>query len=211
MVFPKNRKFKKMPKNTTLASPDRLKVLLSEAEKELSEIQPQIEQLEAQLEQLQDLKRSKQRLLTLKMSLTAMLDGIDKDTKQQAILEAIGSDDTQSNSGISDKEAYTFLSAQKTFHPDAAIEQVSSVLKQRESLNFEMFKAVALLGGKATSQEVKDYLIQNQIKQPQTGEGFETVSLAEISSRLNYLIRKNVLKSAERGVVYTPLGWSDPN
>ena len=193
-----------------LGSPDRLKILLTEAELELNSLQPQIDELEAHIEQLQELKRSKQRLLTLKMSLTAMLEGIDRDTRQQAIVDAIGTDPADQKGSINDAEALGFLTAQKTFHPETALEQVSTILKQRDSLNYEMFKAVCLLGGKASSQEIKDYLIQNQIKQPQTGEGFEKVALAEISSRVNYLVRKNVLKPAERGIVYTPLGWIDP-
>ena len=44
-------------------------------------------------------------------------------------------------------------------------------------------------------------------EKPQTGEGFEAMSLSEISSRANYLIRKGILNPHQRGVFYTHLGW----
>ncbi len=190
-----------------LASTERLEALLQEAENELSALQPRIDELEAQIQELKKLKLEKQRLLTLKMSLSALLES---STKDNAL------DDTTSyelaNSASHETKLYDFneLSTLKTFHPEAAFKQVDQILKQKNSLNYEMFKAVVFNGGKASTEQIKAYLVECGARQPQTGEGFEEVPLTEISSRANYLVRKGILRPMDRGMFYATLGWLDP-
>lgn len=191
----------------TLSSPERLQTLLTEAEEELSAIQPEIEALEEQIATLKELKLKKQRLLTLKMSLSAMLESFKKDE----VLEDNASG-LPAILSISETKLYDYkeLSTLKTFHPDEALKQVDQFLKQKGSLNYDLYKAVVFQGGKANTEEIRNYLVSAGITQPQTGESFEKVPLTEISSRINYLVRKGVLAPAERGSFFTTLGWCDP-
>ncbi len=192
----------------TLASPERLDELLKQAENELFEIQPKIEKLEEVVSELRELKMTKQRLLTLKMSLSALIETIGKDKVQF--------DNENKDSIFGDKLStkvlnYNELSTLKMFHPDEAFKEVDKILKQKQSLNYEMFKAVIFNGGKASTEEIKQYLVESGIQQPQTGEGFEDVPLTEISSRANYLVRKGILQPVGRGEFYSTLGWIEPS
>ncbi len=193
-----------MAGEATLVSSEQLQALLGQAEEELQEIQPNIEQLEQQIQQLQELKQRKQRLLTFKMSISTLLDNIHQDN-------ALGQGAIVSSRLVQEQENdfldFETLSSSKTFHPEEALNRVQHILKQKSSLNYEMFKAVVFLGGKASTEEIKTYLVEGGIRQPQTGESFEAVPLTEISSRVNYLVRKGILKPLERGLFYTPLGW----
>lgn len=191
----------------TLASPERLGELLKQTEKELSELQPRIEELEAAVQELRELKLAKQRLLTLKMSLSTLLDNITSDMSVEKSHRENGEDHPELETKV-----FTFeeLSALKSFHPDVAFKQVDAYLKQKNSTNYEMFKAVVFNGGKASTEEIKQFLVESGTRQPQTGEGFEDVPLTEISSRANYLVRKGVLRSMGRGTFYSALGWVDP-
>jgi chromosome segregation ATPase len=192
----------------TLASPERLQALLDEAEQQLSQIQPEIDGIEAQLERLKELKQTRQRLLTLKLSLSAMIAGLNN---SEAYASDVASEVQAVNTRLRDESlSFEHLQATKTFHPETALSQVVQWLKQKDSLNYEMFRAVVLNGGTATTQEIKDYMVERGLKQPQTGESFESVGLTEISSRANYLVRKGLLKTLERGCFYTHLGWIDP-
>ncbi len=193
---------------SNLASTERLNELLEETEKELAEIQPRIDELEQQMQELRELKAVKQRLLTLKMSLSAILD-----TDHQQQLKRYDDAECRFDYAQNETKLYDYkeLSALKTFHPDYAFEEVDKVLKQKNSLNYDMFKAVVFNGGKASTEEIKAYLVQCGVKQPQTGEPFDEVPLTEISSRINYLVRKGILQPLERGSFYTTLGWVDPD
>jgi len=190
----------------TLASPEKLEGLLNQTESELKELQPKIDKLEKSLLELRELKLVKQRLLTLKMSLSTILENIDKDKVKEENAEFL-----EANLAQTEAKLFNFsgLSASKSFYPDKALQDVDRILKQRNSLNYEMFKAVVFNGGKATTEEIKRYLVEAGLKQPQSGEGFDAVPLTEISSRANYLVRKGILQPLERGAFYSTLGWSD--
>jgi hypothetical protein len=191
----------------TLSNPERLKELLRETECELSQIQPKIEELEAAVQELRELKLTKQRLLTLKMSLSTMIDNVAEDHVQEKFADTYtGKTDFDETKVFN----YSELSTLKSFHPDEAFKQVDKVLKQKNSLNYEMFKAVVFSGGKASTEEIKAFLVESGARQPQTGEGFENVPLTEISSRANYLVRKGILQPMGRGNFYSALGWVDP-
>ena len=61
--------------------------------------------------------------------------------------------------------------------------------------------------GIATTEQIKSYLIENNIQQPKTGKTFDDVELKEISSRTHYLVRKNVLDTTEPGIFKSVPGW----
>ncbi len=191
----------------TLASPERIKILLEEAEEELVKIQPRIDELEQMAQELRELKQVKQHLITLKISLSTLIDTI---TQPNVEVDLVGAG-LEDFAGLNfNNTSFKELSALKTFRPDEAFHQADKILKQKQSLNYEMFKAVVFKGGKASTEEIKAYLVECDAKQPQTGEGFENVSLSEISSRANYLVRKGILHPSGRGSFYSTLGWVDP-
>jgi hypothetical protein len=192
---------------TTLASPQRLQELLNETEEELKQIQPRIEDLEKQVLELRELKQIKQRLLTLKMSLTTLLDNINKDEVKPEELNYLSE-----NEVLKETELFNFseLSASKKFRPDEAFKQAEKILKQKNSLNYEMFKAIVFKGGHASTEDIKAFLVESGATQPQTGEDFANVPLTEISSRINYLVRKGIVRPAERGSFYATVGWVEP-
>lgn len=190
-----------------LAQPEQLQALLNQAENELGQIQPRINELEDLAQELRELKLAKQRLLTLKMSLAALLD---QGTIQNNALDYSRYTDDELAKLENKLLPFNELSALKIFHPDDALNEVQYILKQKQSLNVDMFKAVVFHGGKATTEEIKAFLVECGAKQPQTGESFENVPLTEISSRVNYLVRKGILHPADRGLFYTHLGWKDP-
>ena len=94
------------------------------------------------------------------------------------------------------------------FIPDVAISEVKKYLRTKNNLNYEIYKAVVFNSGEVTTEELKTYLVENNIKQPKTGKGFKDVELKEISSRVNYLVRKGVLSSPSAGSFRTVFGWS---
>jgi hypothetical protein len=183
-----------------LASPERILQLLEEVELELSVITPEIEILEEQIKALNEMRQSRQRLLTLKLSLKALLDTDFELSSKQF---------TPQESDQYEMQLLTYeeLCQQKSFVPDEAMLQIEKYLKQKSSLNYEMFKAIVYQGGCASTEEIKQFLIQHDVRQPQNGESFETIALTDISSRINYLVRKNIVKATERGRFYSLLGW----
>lgn len=191
----------------SLVSQERLHLLFQEAENQLEQLQPRIDELENMVQELRELKQTKQRLLTLKMSLMTLIDTSKND-------DILLSNTNLTTDSFQDVETKLFnfneLSAIKMFHPDVAFKQADQILKQKDSLNYQIFKAVVYQGGKANTEQIRQFLVDSGVQQPHTKKGFEDVPLTEISSRANYLVRKGVLKPLERGSFYSILGWLDP-
>jgi hypothetical protein len=94
------------------------------------------------------------------------------------------------------------------FIPELAFEQSKTAIKRRESVNFELYKAIVLNGGVANSEQIKQHLVDNDIRQPnKDNASFEDVSLTDISSRISYLITKGAVKTRGRGVFASAFGW----
>ncbi len=202
---------KKQNSPRSISSTKRLEQLLMETEDELEKIQPQIEKLEKQLEKLQALKRTKQKLITLKLSVKSILSNFSDDRVEQVTTSA-----TELNvvNPLTTKEQYSTknslqqtIDSSKAFLPDLAFEQVGSILKRQNSLNYELFKAIVLSGGYASTEQIKAYLVEQDIRQPGSGATFENVELTDISARIHYLVRKNVVEPDGKGGFMSRLGW----
>lgn len=196
-----------MLSDSHIAHPERIKALLKEADDELQAIQPRLDELERALLELNELKRTRQRLLGLKTSLQNLLD-----TATQAVVMASPDHHYASAQPLVALGSLDFsvLSTSNTFYPDKALHQVDHYLKHKGSLNYQIFQAVVYNGGKATTEQIRTFLIENDARQPQTGEGFENEPLSQISSRANYLVRKGILHPTDRGSFFTHLGWEVP-
>lgn len=201
----------------SISSMKRLEDLLQETESELETLQPKIERLEKEIEKLKDLKRTKQKLITLKLSIKSIIEnfsdadpGTDLTTALQEFTSPFADERYTSRTSSSRDSMPTGIEKwipPGTFLPDRAFEEANTILRQKNSTNYEIFRAVVFNGGRASTEQIKDYLVENNIKQPTTGEGFEGVDLTDISSRTNYLVRKNILKANGKGSFIANVGW----
>lgn len=201
-----------MEDNLSLVSNFRMEKLIEEADSELSRIQPEIDYLEACVTKLNELKRKKDKLQSLKASVKILLEsthGRSHDVKtrtpesQNSALELVTPGEARQN-----KTGYGVTSERQLFSPEQAINDVQKYLRPTNNLNYDLFKAVVYNGGQASTEEIKSYLVENRVKQPKTGKYFDDVELKDISSRANYLVRKNLLVTIGPGLFRCALGYT---
>jgi hypothetical protein len=206
-----------------ISSASRLEDLLTETELELEQLEPQIDKLEKQVEKLRQLKLAKQKLITLKLSIKSILvnysedkvsasglNGLELDSTLNSsayVLRDVGVDSGFLNQGRLMTRSPQPMRLPGTFIPDMAFSQVNEVLRRKNSLNYDLFRAIVFNGGQANTDQIKQYLLDHDIRQPASGEGFENVELTDISSRVNYLVRKGVVNPDGRGNFVSCLGW----
>ncbi len=214
---------KKNPAN--ISSTERLKAMLDEAEKELDLIQPKIDKLELQLQKLKELKLAKQKLITLKLSVQSILSNFSDfksiDIEAKDNLKHYSSKPSELNLNTTQQELKTKENIVKSsrptlttlpagaFLPELAFQQADQRLKRKSSINYDLFRAIVYSGGQANTEQIRQYLIEHQIKQPASGDSFESVELTDISARVNYLVRKGLVKAEGRGVFSSCLGWAE--
>lgn len=197
----------------SLVSEKRIIELVTEAEQELIDLQPEVEYLEDCINKLQILREKETKLKTLILSMKRLIDvnlidvtnnsGVINDVTSRVHTSTNFSNDVQRNN------EYKNDVERKHFYPDKAISDVKTLLRTKNNLNYEIFKAVVINSGIATTEQIKSFLIENNIKQPQSGKGFEAVELKEVSSRANYLVRKNILSTIGAGLFKSELGWEN--
>lgn len=197
----------------SLVSEERIAELVKEAEQELMDLQPEVEYLEDCISKLQILREKETKLKTLILSMKRLIDVnlIDVTNSIDAISNVknqVPANDNFSNDVQRNNEDKNDV-GRKHFYPDKAISDVKNLLRTKNNLNYEIFKAVVINSGIATTEQIKSFLIENNIKQPQSGKGFEAVELKEISSRANYLVRKNILSTIGAGLFKSELGWEN--
>lgn len=201
--------------NLSLSSDSRIQTLIEEADNELNKIQPEIDYLQNCVQKLNELKLKKNKLLSLKASLKVILNNSDINTSD--VTNSINSLNNQFNSeikSVNTEQNLTGLnvtSELNSFIPDLALNDVKQFLRTRNNLNYEIFKAIVYNGGEASTEDIKAYLVSNKIKQPKTGKTFEKTELKEISSRANYLVRKNIIISSGPGIFRSLIGYSSNN
>ncbi|OGI18597.1 MAG: hypothetical protein A2287_10690 [Candidatus Melainabacteria bacterium RIFOXYA12_FULL_32_12] len=194
----------------SIASNERIQGLIIEAENELAKIQPEIAYLEECQKKLVELNEQKFKLNSLIASLKSLVKNTDVN-KSKRDKNEVG------ENNIEDAEVKIAVNvskeddenSRKIFLPDQAISQVRNYLRTNNNLNYEIYKGIVFSSGQATTADIKHYLVENKVKQPKSGKGFEDVELKEISSRVNYLVRKNILTSPEPGVFRLVFGWCD--
>ena len=194
--------------NLSLSSNERIQNIIQEAENELLKIKPEIEYLEECERKLIRLKEQQFKLNSIIVSLKSInkISDVDVNNNFQNLRENDNKLDVTST--INATQIYNAIGNQREiFLPDVAISQVKNYLRTKNNLNYHIFKAVVFNSGTASTEEIKNYLVENNIKQPKTGNGFEKVELKEISSRVNYLVRKQILISVESGVFKSFFGW----
>jgi len=196
--------------NNSIVSNERIANCIEEAESELARIKPEIEYLEQCQKKLRELKDQQFKLNSLIISLKGVikLPDVNVNKCNNKTANEVKKINDINNSNATNNHVNN-EDQRKIFMPDQAISQVKNYLRTKNNLNYEIFKAVVFNSGFATTQEIKNYLIENNIKQPKTGKGFVNVELKEISSRANYLVRKNILSSPEPGRFRSVFGWCE--
>lgn len=195
----------------SLASDLRIQKLIDEADNEINKIQPEIDYLENCLTKLEELKTKKAKLLTLKGSLISVLH--QKNVNNINIINAdldarihpVKSQSIEKHNINATQQNITNLTA--IFNPEYALAQARQFIRPNKNLNYEIFKAIVYNGGEASTEQIKEYLVKNKIKQPKTGKPFDDVELKDISSRVNYLTRKKLIVSMAHGIFKSLLGY----
>lgn len=204
-----------MTNDFSLASNERIQILLDEANSELTTLQPEIEYLENCVIKLNELKQKKNKLLSLKASLITLLNlqssTFTNKTNYPFDINTIPNSNVKSLNTNRNETIKNTQNNLNTFVPEVALDQVKQFLRIKNNLNYELFKAVVFNGGNATTEEIKQYLVTNKIKQPKTGRSFEDVELKDISSRVNYLVRKKLLITIGPGNFRATLGFINNN
>lgn len=202
------KKSVKRQKEKSLASGERLSDIELEAELELEKIKPEIERLEKQVQKLNELRQKQFKLKSLILSLKSINKYNDVNVNTVNDSEIIGNRrDNEFNVTQQHNQTQFLRAKREIFLPDEAVSHVRNILRTRNNLNYEIFKAIVFNSGYATTEELKKYLVENNIRQPQTGKPFDDVELKEISSRANYLVRKNILTSPNPGLFKSVFGW----
>lgn len=188
----------------------RVKNLIDEATKELEAVTPEIAELEKGLQKLRELKERKHKLESLIINLKSILPKADVTNKECNDVEFYNVKYMhKSRANDVNKISLDTINGRKVFVPDIALSNAKNYLRTKNNINYEIYKAVVFNTGEASTDEIKHYLVKNNIKQPKTGKGFKDVPLKEISSRTNYLVRKNLLISYNQGVFSTVFGWEE--
>jgi hypothetical protein len=206
----KNVKKARIHPGKAIADTPRLEALLTEAEKELEALEPKIERLEKQVEKLQELKLSRQKLIAFKLSVKSILSSFNLRDNSDAYGDASEKNLRSHVFSPASLPGTHLLSPipDGVFVPELALQEASALLRRKNSINYELFRAIILNGGRADTQTVKHYLLEHDIRQPGSGENFERVALTDISSRVNYLVRKGVVTSDGHGSFVSRFGWS---
>jgi hypothetical protein len=195
----------------SLAHPKQLEKLLTQANEELEALEPKLEALDLALRETQQeydaLKQSRQRLLTIKASLKSLLrpEPSATDISQEAFVQAACG--TSPNRVTTPKGDVASMGMGEGFSAEIALHAAQQHLRQRDSVNFEIYRALVYAGGYGSTDTVKTYLIEQNIRQPATGDDFANVSLADISARINYLVKKKLVTIERRGHFRLVHGW----
>jgi hypothetical protein len=180
--------------------------LIDEAKKELETIEPKIARLEKSVLQLGELKDKRHKLKALIVNLQSIFA---KENNNIDVNISNAKYDLGLQINAQDKISIDTLNGRKVFVPEVAISNAQNYLRTKNNINYEIYKAVVANTGSATSDEIKYFLIKNGIKQPKNGQPFDDVPLKEISSRINYLVRKGLLISYTPGAYSTVFGWEE--
>ena len=191
----------------SILDPSRLEKLLQEAEAELSKIKPEIEYLEECVKKIHALKEKEHKLNSLIISLKSIQGSFDTNINMDINNSYIQTQNTTTKQ--LNKIDTIYQNKRKIFIPEVALNDVKKSLRTKNNLNYEIYKAVVFNTGTATTEQIKEYLVKNKIKQPKKLRGFENTELKEILPWANYLVRINLPISLTPGVFSTVYGWSE--
>lgn len=199
-----------------------LELLLKQSKEELAQTIDRIRTIEGYIDELDDLHEKVLQLEAFQAGLSELLHLLKKPLevkmveKEARLVEKEAKKFAAEKAGKSSKKksppAYqNALSTESNgvFLPELAFKQADEVLRYRQSMNYEIFRAIVLNGGKATTAEVRNYLIEQDIRTPQ-GKGFENSKLSDVYPRIAYLVKRGVLRPIAPGYFLSCFGWDRP-
>jgi hypothetical protein len=182
---------------------------------ELRLVRERIEVLQQQVLELAALQEKEAQLAGLETHLGMLLEGRAV-CLQPSVPERgqAASSETGELRGRKRRKAYshseTLLPEHSTgaFFPEKAYTEADDVLRHRFSMNYEIFRAIVLNGGQASTREIRQYLIDQRIKTA-AGKTFEDTPLSEISARTAYLVKRQVIRPIAPGRFQSCFGWEN--
>jgi hypothetical protein len=182
-----------------------LKELYRQTKRELSEAKVRLIELEEQQALLEKTRLRVAQLEGLERQLHYMVQG--EAPPESAFAQTLHANDKRRK-----RKAYTHTetllpqSSTGAFFPEKAYAGADEILQYRHSVNYEIFRAVVLNGGQASTRDIRDYLIEHNIKTP-AGKTFEATRLSEVSARTAYLVKKGVIQAIAPGRFQSCFGW----
>jgi hypothetical protein len=198
-----------------LGSEEGLRDLLKATSNELEQLQLHIASLEENLRFLNVMKAQRFRLEKLQGTLQTLLDA-GTEAQEEHWQKPLGK--TQKRKFTDEKKQGLHgasvgfsggLKGNGVFLPELAFKQAEAYLPRKDSLNYALFKAIVLQGGRATTEQVHQYAIEQELCLPKTGEPIAGLSLSDMSSRINYLVRKGIVEAVGTGVFQACVGWQE--
>jgi hypothetical protein len=188
-----------------------LNLLLQQSKEELTQIKDRIQLLEGYVGELEDLHEKVLQLEAFQAGIETLLHLMTKPVELRQSRKPNAKPLAKPSSKKSFSSHQNVLSADSNgvFLPELAFQQADEILRHRQSMNYEIFRAVVLNGGKATTAEVRNYLIEQNISTPQ-GKSFENATLSEVYPRIAYLVKRGVLRPIGPGYFLSCFGWDHP-
>jgi hypothetical protein len=180
--------------------------LFQHTQAELSETREKLAELEGQLSILEKLKLRIAQLEGLERQLEYMVQG--KAPPESNFAQTLqGTHQRRRRKAYSHTNTVLPQGSSGAFFPEKAYEGADEILQYRHSVNYEIFRAVVLNGGQASTRDIRDYLIEHNIKTP-AGKTFEDARLSEVSARTAYLVKKGVIQAIAPGRFQSCFGWA---
>jgi hypothetical protein len=190
----------------SLGDKKQLHALLEQTTQELNTLQEDITQLDQLIHRLATLRQRFQTLQGLKHSVETLLKAQERGLFDEPL--PMGSHNIAAIVQLLEGRGGAFNKPTGMFYPEKAFEQADLVLKRRQSINYEMFRAIAFNGGVASSAQIRQFLIDQLVLAPRTKQPFdERVPLSEITARLDYLIKKGLVRPEGNGRFWSAVGW----
>jgi hypothetical protein len=181
-----------------------LKRLYDQTRAELAEVKVKVTELEEQQKLLEKLQLRVAHLEGLERQLSYMVEGI---LPPEHIVGAnTRTEKRPKRKAYAHTETLLPQGSSGAFFPEKAYAGADEVLQYRHSVNYEIFRAVVLNGGQASTRDIRDYLIEHKIKTP-AGKTFEATRLSEVSARTAYLVKKGVIQAIAPGRFQSCFGW----
>ncbi|MFM7389564.1 MAG: hypothetical protein ACKO34_02940 [Vampirovibrionales bacterium] len=190
----------------SLASPQALQRLHQETVTELAQLHEGITALDALVQRLTALRQRHQTLQALQHSLETLIKAQEKKVFDDPL--PMGANNIAAIVKLLDGKGGGFRKPDGLFYPDVALAQADTVLKRKQSINYEMFRAIVFAGGVASTTQVRGFLVEQNVQSPRTKQPFdELFPLSDIAARLDYLVKKGLVRPEGNGRFWATVGW----
>ncbi|MFM7468663.1 MAG: hypothetical protein ACKO37_04100 [Vampirovibrionales bacterium] len=93
-----------------------------------------------------------------------------------------------------------------TFMPHEAFALTDQSFRDKHSVVYAMFQAIVLQGGRASTEQIKQYLVSMGMTQ-KDGTPYDHAPATKITTHVNYLVRRKLVALTGAGVYVSRFGW----